>query len=192
MTFIKEQWLKFRKERLRKKMKHLRRNIGHEVRTAKSQIIANIIEELPLFQNAQTVLLYYPIGREVDSSMLLHKWHNKKVMLLPSVVDHHMELHQYVGHEAMKKGKFGIPEPTTDVWKGEKIDLILVPGVAFDRQKYRMGRGGGYYDRFLSKHMDVPTIGLAYDFQIVDKLPIQHHDQRMQYIVTEKQIILHA
>lgn len=88
---------------------------------------------------------------------------------------------------AMKKGKFGIPEPEK-ASRIKKFDLIIVPGVAFDKNGFRLGRGGGYFDRFLPS-MPGKKIGLAFDFQIVNRIPKENHDVAVDSIITEKRII---
>ena len=89
----------------------------------------------------------------------------------------------------MQKGAFGIWEPKPD---GEEavegaIDLIIVPGVAFDRQCHRLGRGRGFYDRLLSS-LDVPKVGICFDFQLVPSVPVESFDYPMDHVVTETKI----
>jgi len=101
-------------------------------------------------------------------------------------------------------GAFGIPEPapSSPLLEPEAVDLVLVPGVAFDRRGYRLGYGGGYYDRLLAD-MRSPAVtarrsspavaaGLAYDFQIVDELPVGPHDQRVDLVLTERGVLAGA
>ena len=90
----------------------------------------------------------------------------------------------YEGNDKMHRGKFNIPEPTTDPYTG-KIDLILLPGVAFDLKGNRLGRGGGYYDRYLSQiDKDTILVGVGYDFQMIEEVPSGKHDKKMDYVVT--------
>ena len=89
----------------------------------------------------------------------------------------------------MHRGKFGIPEPTTQPYEGH-IDLIIVPAVAFDKEGHRLGRGGGYYDRFLKKYPRATLIGVGYDFQLVEKVPTERHDRKMHRIVLPSQAII--
>ena len=91
-------------------------------------------------------------------------------------------------------GYCGIPEPEENIWKSrrvnpENIDIIFLPGSVFDERGGRFGYGGGYYDRFLARIPQTTRISLAYELQIRAKLPLQDHDERMDYIVTEKRII---
>ena len=92
----------------------------------------------------------------------------------------------------LKKGKFGIPEPAAPVWAEKNdLDLILVPGVAFDRYGNRLGRGGGFYDRLLPLY-SAKRIGICFEFQISDKIPAEPHDCRMDFLVTESKILKFA
>ena len=99
-----------------------------------------------------------------------------------------MEVRQYIKGQPLKRGRFGIPEPATPAWTGS-IDLILVPGVAFDKKCRRVGRGGGYYDRFLKRYRDAKKVGVCYDFQLHTEVPHSWFDIPMQCIVTPTQAI---
>jgi len=89
----------------------------------------------------------------------------------------------------LKKGKFGIPEPEHPVWAGpQELDLVLVPGVAFDRAGNRIGRGGGFYDRLLRRYSAVRA-GICFDFQILETVPAEPHDCRMDRLVSESEIL---
>jgi 5-formyltetrahydrofolate cyclo-ligase len=83
----------------------------------------------------------------------------------------------------MHRGQFNIPEPTTESYK-EPIDLIILPGVGFDKHGNRLGQGGGYYDRFLAiGHKQSVLVAVAYDFQLVEKVPTNRRDKKMDYII---------
>ncbi len=92
----------------------------------------------------------------------------------------------------LKKGRFGIPEPAEPVFAAEdELDLILVPGVAFDRVGRRVGHGGGFYDRLLPQYR-VSRAGICFDFQCLGAVPAEEHDIRMNWVVTETQILKFA
>ncbi len=157
---------------------------------ADSQSIVEKIEQSDLFRNARTVLLYYPVRNEVDLRPLLDRYHGSKTLLLPVAHHYSMEVRPYTGEECLKEGYAYIPEPQTPAYTGA-IDLILVPGVVFDRMGHRIGRGGGYYDRFLKKHKKAYKLGIAYDFQLKHhKLPQTWRDQPLDGVVTPLETIV--
>lgn len=155
-----------------------------------SEMILKRLEETELFRQASCIALYYSIPGEVQTADFLEKWFDKKQLLLPLVVGDDLRLLPYKGKETLRPGAFGIPEPADQkptVFESE-IDLIIVPGVAFDRQLNRMGRGKGYYDRLLAT-LQIPKIGICYDFQLQDTVPVEPFDKKMDLIITEKEII---
>ena len=184
-------WVRARREQkeLRAIIEQQRRLLKPEEIAEKSARIIAQIEQMTVFREARTVLLYYPIHNEVDLRPLLSKYEGQKVFLLPVTHRRSMEVRPYEGEASMKKGHFGVPEPQTKTYKGA-IDLILVPGVAFDHQRHRIGRGGGYYDRFLAKHPLSYKIGVCYSFQLKKhEVPHTWRDQRMDRVVSPHQTI---
>ena len=168
-------WLRIRREQkaMRAIVEQQRRMMtAEQVSEQSAQIVAQI-ERMSAFREAQTVLLYYPIHNEVDLRPLLTKYGDQKTFLFPVTHRRSMEVRPYDGEDMMRKGRYGVPEPQTETYKGH-IDLILVPGVVFDRHRHRIGRGGGYYDKFLADHLSSTTIGVCYDFQL-KKHSIPHH-----------------
>ena len=176
------------KQRIRELLIQKRRMMSAEERTAQSALILSQLEKMTVFQEAKTVLLYYPKNNEVDVLPLFKRYKRDKVLLLPVTHRRGMTANPYEGNDKMHRGKVGIPEPTTPPYEGE-IDLIIVPAVAFDKQGNRLGRGGGYYDRFLKKQSHATFIGVGYDFQLVDEVPVRKHDQKMHRIILPSQTI---
>lgn len=159
-----------------------------EVKEASHQIVTRI-EGMHHFQNAKVIMLYYPIQNEVDLRSLVKKYDGEKTFLLPATLPNHkMEARIVHNDTALKKGRYGIPEPPTEAYKG-KIDLILVPGVAFDKNLYRLGRGGGYYDRFLRRYRHVFKVGVCYQSQLHENLPHNWWDMRMNHVVSPEYIV---
>lgn len=159
-----------------------------EVRDGSRRIVEQI-ERMQCWKEARSVLVYYPMNNEVDLRGLVSRYHEQKQFLLPATLSGHLiEVREYVKGEPLKKGRFGIPEPQTPAWNKD-IDLVLVPGVAFDKDLRRLGRGGGYYDRFLKRMRIKMKIGVCYDFQLHDKLPHAIFDQVMNRVVTPSQTI---
>ena len=185
-------WLRARREQqsLRTVAEQQRRLLSKEQVAEQSALIIAQLEQMSAFREARTVLIYYPIHNEVDLRPLLAKYAGQKTFLFPVTHRRSMEVRPYDGEEQMHKGRFGIPEPQTPTYKGP-IDLILVPGVVFDHHCHRIGRGGGYYDRFLSKHPRAKKIGVCYSFQL-KKHTIPHlwwHDHKMDRVVTPQSTI---
>lgn len=181
-------YLQKRKADMRELLSQKRRVQPKEVAARASEAICSRLEALPEFQRAQSVLFYYPIHGEVDVRPLLEKYQSSKVVLLPVAHRYSLELRPYAGRKDLKRGRFGIPEPQTRKYKGH-IDLIVVPGVAFDRQLNRLGRGGGYYDRFLKKYQLTTKVAVAYDFQMVDEVPVNKRDHKVNLIITPNEVI---
>lgn len=180
---------KKQKNALRQHLEMKRRAMTKEEAAALSSAVVARLESVPEFQNGRNVMLYYPIRNEVDVRPILDAYRDTKVLLLPVVLKRHrMELRQYTGPESLKKGRYNIPEPIGERYTGH-IDTIIVPGVGFDRQLHRIGRGGGYYDRFLKKHPEAKKVAVAYDFQIVDNVPVNRFDRKVDAIITPTTII---
>ena len=184
-------WIRIRREQaaLRAIVEQRRRMLTPEEVAADSARICEQIEQMSAFREAHTVLIYYPVHNEVDLRPLLNKYQDQKTFLFPVTHRHSMEARPYDGEDMMRKGRYGVPEPQTPTWHGE-IDVILVPGVVFDQHCHRIGRGGGYYDRFLRKQMSAKKIGVCYSFQL-KKHAIPHglFDRKMDRVVTPQQTI---
>lgn len=181
--------LKRAKQSMRELLVQKRRMLTAEVRAHDSQLILEQLERMQCFADAKTVLLYYPVQNEVDVLPLVKRYKHEKTLLFPVSHRRGMTVHPYAGNANMHRGKFGIPEPTTPAYTGE-IDLVIVPAVAYDEKGYRLGRGGGYYDRFIKKLTHTVLIGVGYDFQLVESVPALRHDQRVHRIILPSQTIL--
>ena len=133
----------------------------------------------------QVILLYHSLPDEVDTHDLIRTLHSMgKMVLLPTVVGDELELHEYLDENAFSTSlSFGIQESTGPLFTGyAKIDLAIIPGMAFTPQGDRLGRGKGYYDRLLP-HLTCPLIGLAFPFQMVDSIPTEDHDVKMDEVI---------
>ena len=184
-------WHRIHREQaaLRAIVEQQRRMMTAEQVAEQSERIIAQIELMSAFRDARTVLIYYPIHNEVDLRPLLAKYADQKTFLFPVTHRRSMEVRPYDGEDMMRKGRYGVPEPQTQTYRGA-IDLILVPGVVFDHHCHRIGRGGGYYDKFLSKHLSAKKIGVCYSFQL-KKHDIPHgiHDHKMDRVVTPQSAI---
>lgn len=181
--------LRLAKNKMRELLVQKRRVMPTSERQMYSQQILEQLEQMTCFRDAKTVLLYYPIQNEVDVLPLVKKYKHEKTLLFPVTHRRSMTVHPYAGNEHMHRGKFGIPEPTTPAYTGP-IDLVIVPAVAFDAKGRRLGRGGGFYDRFIKKQTHTVLVGVGYDFQLVGEVPAARHDQRVHRIVLPSKTIL--
>ncbi len=184
-------WIRTRREQraLRAIVEQKRRIMTKEQVEEQSALIMAQLEQMSAFREAKTVLLYYPIHNEVDLRPLLSKYKGQKIFLLPVTHRHSMEVRPYDGEDMMRRGRLGVPEPQTSTYRGH-IDLIIVPGVVFDQHRHRIGRGGGYYDRFLRKQLTAKKVGVCYSFQLKKHtIPHSWRDQKLDRIITPQQTI---
>lgn len=175
------------KQELRKKIRAAKKAVPFCEKLSRSRDILSKVEVLNEFVQADVVLLYWSMDDEVQTHEFVEKWHKEKVVLLPCVDGDELRLRQYTGADCMQKGEqFGIGEPTgkeyTDL---RSIDAIIVPGVAFDKAGHRMGRGRGFYDRLLKNTPNAYKIGVCFDFQMVESVPVEPHDVMMDKVVEE-------
>ncbi len=168
------------KESLRAILLQKRRILTPQQVAAASASIVEQITSLPAFQKAHRILFYYPIHNEIDLRALCQIAPDKEYFL-PSVHRKTIEIKRYTGEDNIHRGKYGIPEPKITSYNGS-IDIILVPGVAFDKKGHRLGRGGGYYDRFLRVRNSM-RIGIGYNFQLVQRVPTTWLDKRMDLVI---------
>lgn len=135
---------------------------------------------------AHTVMAYWSLPDEVFTHSLIDHLTAAGIrVVLPHVTGPTtMELHQYTGIASMTPGAFGIMEPTGSLFTDyAAVDTVIVPGIAFDRQGHRLGRGRGYYDRLLPLLPNATTIGLCFPFQLVEHVPTDCHDITMDEVV---------
>lgn len=175
------------KQNLRKEINLLKRSYSEKELSSFSTSIMKCLEASESFQKATCIALYYPLIGEVETTSLLEKWYQKKCLLLPLVEGDNLKFYRYKGKEALTTGAYGILEPnqTEEVIPIEQIDLIVIPGIAFDKQLNRMGRGKGYYDRLLAQSK-AQKIGICFDFQLKNRIPTEAFDIQMDQIITEK------
>jgi 5-formyltetrahydrofolate cyclo-ligase len=184
-----------RKQEIRKEVLSRRKELPEEVRRAASHAIVEKIIRSSRFISAQTVFSFVPFGDEVDISTLIEEcWKKGKAVYVPKVnkPEKRMELYRIFRWEDLEIGHYGIREPREGCpgLSGEKIDLILMPGVAFDRNKRRIGYGAGYYDRFLNGLADRPyLLAPIFQIQLIHEVPTDPWDMPVDAIVTEKEWI---
>ena len=175
-----------RKQNVRSQIAQLKQSLSEREVADFSQKIFNSLLQTDEFQSARCIALYHSIQGEVTTTDILAASRLLgKVIALPVVCGEKMEFHLFTGTEQLSPGAFGIAEPyTSELVPPEKIDLFIVPGIAFDRKGNRIGRGKGYYDKYLS-NIQKPIIGLCFGFQLLDAIPTESHDVKMTKIMTE-------
>lgn len=178
------------KDRIRQDMR--RRRSEYIQAEESSRKMTALLLDSPLYQKADCVLAYVPFRNEPDITAVLERAAIEgKEVGIPQMVGPGIMIFRRGDHpERWIVNRWGIREP--DSYE-EKIipggnTLLLVPGLAFDGQGYRVGYGGGYYDRFLEQYPEVQTVGIAFGFQIVTALPKDFHDRPVQYILSEKEL----
>ena len=175
---------KKKKRELRALMKQKLRRLSPVDRVEKSKAIIERIKLQPAFRDAKVVMFFYPIQNEPDLRSLFEEFKDRKTIILPVVHRKEIEMRIYTDKAHMRAGHFGVPEPTGEIFVGNP-DLIIVPGIAFDKDLNRLGRGGGYYDRFLKRFDKTTKFAVAYDFQLVKKVPARSHDVKVDRIITD-------
>ena len=159
-----------------------------EDRSRKSKLIGNKLLRNKVFRKAKIVMFYIAFGGEVNTEEMIKEAKKIGKLICVPICRKDKETMQpamLVDHAKLKKGPYGIWEPVAETLvKLKDLDLIVVPGLAFDKKGNRLGRGKGYYDRFLSNLSDkTPTIGLAFDFQILPRVPTTACDISVKKII---------
>jgi 5-formyltetrahydrofolate cyclo-ligase len=162
---------------------------------AKSERIKEQVFHMDEFKDAKTILFYVSYDNEVNTHEMIKKsLEIKKQVVVPKTDRNNrtMLCSSLTKWDDLIAGAYNILEPRQECFKEvspESIDLIVIPGIAFDCQGNRIGHGMGYYDRLLQKKINAHRLGLAFEFQIVEKIPPEKHDVKVKKIVTEKRII---
>jgi 5-formyltetrahydrofolate cyclo-ligase len=181
------------KEKLRKEIKEKRRRQSKEENRKKSKEIKEKLFGLKEYMDAKTVLFYVSYDGEVFThDMIKEALDDKKVVApISNKEDCSLSLSILDSWNDLEEGSYGILEPRKDCIKEisiDELDLIIVPGVAFDLNGNRLGHGKGYYDRLLEKTKAI-SIGLAFEFQIVKNIPTDRNDVPVDLIITENRMI---
>lgn len=171
------------KKELRKHIRSLKASYSLEELEDMSRIGIERLVSHPLYKNARCVLLYHSLPDEVNTHTLIAEASSEKTILLPTVVGEELELHEYYSTSNTHTGAFNIVESEGSLFTDySKIDLAVIPGMAFDKDGNRLGRGKGYYDRLLP-HLTCPVIGLCFPFQLLEHIPHEAHDKAVQLVI---------
>lgn len=167
-----------------KAKRDLRKLLLRQYRSVAPCDLSVAVRALPAYAAAKTVALYFAGDFEVSVSGLLQD--TDKTLLLPRCEGSGMVFCRYDGRLA--PDRFGIPAPLTGPWR-DAIDLMVVPALAFDRRGCRLGRGGGFYDRALAGYTG-ESVGVIRDAFVLDELPVEAHDKKVGFLVTEKGVYI--
>lgn len=173
-----------KKNNIRKQIRDTKKTYSLEEKKELSIPIWEKIEKEDWFKKSNIVLLYWSMDDEVYTHEFILKWYKEKTILLPCVDGDDLKLRIFQGIESMKEGvMFSILEPTGEEFLDfDNIDLMVIPGVAFDKENNRLGRGRGFYDRLLSKVHSI-KVGVCFKFQFFDNMPTEEFDVKMNYVV---------
>lgn len=175
-----------KKREIRKKYKTARNQMNEQQVSVLSEKICKYVMESDIFQCAEYILAYYPLGNEADVRRIVETaWEMGKHVAFPKVFGDSMAYFETRDFSELHPGTFGVMEPEETKEVSWEQALILTPGVAFDRNGNRMGFGKGYYDKYLSGYPECVTIGVAYDMQMAEEIPVEETDVPLDFMVTE-------
>ena len=182
------------KKTLRKKIQARRKSLTEFERQNLSNAIVEKFLAQEIYKTSKIIMAYVSMAEEVQlQKIFINAFESKKILAVPLIIGKgEMCAVQVPNFDALEIGEFGILTVKKDLQKiidAEKINCVIVPGAAFDFNFNRLGLGGGYYDKFLPRAVNAKKIALAYDFQIVDAVPTEPHDFKVDMIITEKRII---
>ena len=181
---------------LRKRILRKRDLLSRQERHENSTIIINSLWGIKSFTSAKNIMLYINFRSEVETMPLIEACRHKNIRITaPLTIVKPPRLIPYPitnPEKDLRPGYCNIPEPDSDrltSWDPADIDVVLLPGSVFDLHGGRLGYGGGFYDRFLSQEApQAIRIALAFEMQVIDKVPVQDHDMPVHYLVTEKRV----
>ncbi len=173
------------KNEIRQEMLEMRNMLDSQEVAKRSKTIQKFVINTAEFQQAKVVGAYFAIGSEVMTKLIIEhaKFLGKKIAL-PRVEENKIAFYELPLTNTLVRGRFGIMEPPP-LAPVDKIDILAVPGIAFDKKGNRLGYGKGFYDRLLASKRTKFSIGLAYSFQLVENLPYDLYDKRLDAIASE-------
>ena len=172
------------KKLFRREMKQRNRALSAEERRAASECIFSQVERLPAFAKAHCIAFFSALDDEPATDHFLERWHQSHRIVLPKVDGDEMDFFEY-DPSTIEQGAFGIMEPSERSIKvsPSEIDLMIVPGVGFTLRGARMGRGRGYYDKYLSRaDFRALKVGVCFRHQVVEDLAVEPHDVFMDVV----------
>lgn len=181
------------KKDIRAEVKKHRREASTAQIVQNSEKICHSFLNLPEYRNAKVVFAYMDCKNEVKTGNVIRQcWKDKKVVAVPKVFGEIMKYYVINSMDDLEEGYFGILEPKSECLEEIQCEdgLMILPGVAFDESRHRVGYGGGFYDRYLEAHPDMRKIAFAFEFQVFDQVPYEIFDKQPEKIITENRIII--
>jgi 5-formyltetrahydrofolate cyclo-ligase len=192
MTEVPSHRLKQAKRVLRREILAARDRLPDDRRAAMSASIADRLLAMDELRDAGTVMAFWSFGSEVDTSPLLERLEAAGTrVVLPRIEDRDIEPVAYAAGDPLSETSFGAKEPASGRrLEPSELDVVVVPGVAFDRSGGRVGYGAGFYDRLLGRvRDDAFAVAVAFGLQVVDRVPAGGTDRRVGAVVTEREVI---
>ncbi|MDD2565129.1 MAG: 5-formyltetrahydrofolate cyclo-ligase [Salinivirgaceae bacterium] len=180
------------KKLLRKLMNEKNRTLSAEESGRQSNVLWSKILADSVFQKAKTILFYWSMNDELATIKTVNTLYQSKTILLPVIENNELIIRRFNNIEEMKpEPKFGILEPTGPLYTDyDKIDIVIVPGLAFDLNCSRMGRGKGYYDKLLKKIPFAQKYGVGFNHQLIENVPTEEHDISLSSIWTAEKTVM--
>ncbi len=178
-----------RKRALRRRVRAVRDALSSEERARRSEAVATNLFALPEVSGASTVMAFWSFGSEIDTQPIIRRLADEgRRVALPRVERHQMLAVTYRPGDPVTEASFGAMEPTDgEVVPPEALDVVIAPGLAFDRLGYRVGYGGGFYDRLLRRtRPDAVKVGVCFAVQVVDEVPHRRGDWHVDLVVTDE------
>lgn len=171
------------KRYIRKTMIQKRLVLDMSTYISDSNLIMYLVEKSKVFKEAKTIGIYVSMKQEVDTIAFIKKWCQEKEICVPKIDGKHMNFFHIRSLDEVSKGTFDVLEPCTNrLIRPEEMDIMIIPMVAFDKNKHRIGYGGGYYDRYLENYHGY-KLGVAFSFQEVEEIETNCHDITLDVII---------
>jgi 5-formyltetrahydrofolate cyclo-ligase len=183
------------KKQLRSRLRNSLSRLTESQRSDMSKKACRALIDTEHFRRASVIMLFLSLPREIDTTAaILNAWQNQKIVVVPKVSPqqkHMIPIQIHSLESGISTDQRGLRNPVTGPpVPPEDIQLVVTPGLAFDKNGNRLGRGASYYDRFFAaKQLNAAKCGFAFSCQIMDDVPVENHDQKVDMLVTDKEII---
>ncbi len=172
-----------KKRRLRLGIRQQTALLSRQEKLSQSQTVFSILEKTTVFRKSRNIGFFWSLTDELPTQDIIRKWAGRKNIFLPRTEGDEMHFVRYREGCEMEEGDFRILVPAgADQIDPADLDVIIVPGVAFDSNGRRLGKGKGYYDRFLDRH-GIYTVGVCFHHQLIAEVPSEPHDRRVDMVV---------